>query len=177
MQENVRNYLTKKYKENDGSALMEKKATIISDISKHFKLPIDDSESLFTDWAYGVYGAEIVEKYDGGGRLSLLKKMYAKNPTKELEKRIKLLENPKWEKTKDGVFVLERINKKGKAYSDFWVTIGQHTNKHEQNYGLWEVKRGGWNDATGFRRTFVTKRFETKSEAEKFMNDWKNKVQ
>jgi hypothetical protein len=65
--DNVKNYLTKEYKVDDGNAVMHKKSIIITDIAEKFKLPKEDAESLFLGWAYGVYGEEIVEKMSGGG--------------------------------------------------------------------------------------------------------------
>lgn len=81
-----------------------------------------------------------------------------------------------WKKIDEKTSHYQLKDKKGIPYSAYWVSISQHKTKSDINYGLWDVQRGGFDAKSGFRRTYVGKKFKTKSEADAFVNAWKKQV-
>lgn len=66
--DNVKNYLTKKYKKaeskdknKEGEALVKKIKSLSDEVSEKFKVSVSDAENMVKEWLYDNYGSDIVE--------------------------------------------------------------------------------------------------------------------
>jgi hypothetical protein len=69
-----------------------------------------------------------------------------------------------WKKDANGWYN-NKVNKKGKIYTDFWITLAKQKPVQTWDKGDYIVEKGGWNIKTGFRRKYARKRFNTQSKA------------